>query len=75
MRYCASLSSSMASADHALSSSFRVPLRPNPFIVLFLAEALEDGECARVKVGVRLGLLGGLWCLDASSWLLPSDNV
>jgi hypothetical protein len=67
MRYCESLSSSIASADHALPSSFRVPLRPNPFIFLFLAEPLKDGECARVKVGVRLGLFGGLWCLDASS--------
>jgi hypothetical protein len=67
MRYREPLSSSIASANHALSSSFRVRLRPNPFIVLFLAESLGHGECARVKVGVRLGLFGGLWCLDASS--------
>jgi hypothetical protein len=67
MRYCEPLSSSIASANHALSSCFRVRLRPNPFIVLFLLELFEDSECARVKVGVRLGLSGGLWCLDASS--------
>jgi hypothetical protein len=35
-------------------------LRPNPFFVLLLAEPLEDGEHARVKVGVRLCLFGRL---------------
>jgi hypothetical protein len=67
MRYCEPLVSSIASANHALSSSFRVRHRPNSFIVLFLAEPLGVGECTRVKVGIRLGLFGGLWCLDASS--------
>lgn len=75
MRYRESLSSSIASADHALFSSFRLCLRPNPLFVLFLAGPLEDDDCARVEVGVRLGLFGKIWCLSASSRLLPSDAI
>jgi hypothetical protein len=66
MRYCEPLSLSIASADHSLSLSIQVCLRPNPFFVLFLTELLEDGGYVCVKAGVRLGLFGGLWRLDAS---------
>jgi hypothetical protein len=75
MRCCVSLSSSIASASHALSLSFQVRLSPNRFFVLCLAEYLEDDDCARVKVGVRSGLLGRHWYLNASSRLLPSDAI
>jgi len=65
MRYRESLSSSIASADHALPSCFRVCLRPDVPFVLFLVKPIEDGECALEEAGVRLSLFGGLRCLGA----------
>jgi hypothetical protein len=67
MRYRESLSSSIASADHALPSSFQVYLCPCLSFLLFLAGPRDDSECALEEAGVRLSLFGGLRCLGASS--------